>query len=307
LFNYLKACWGDFTDVERIRIIADNAAKNVDWVMQDLGGEMPMKISTRGAIDYGLNVCGTQIPAAKALGFKEIPRAHWFSPIPEYAKFMGGEMGKGFQGGYPGGSGLFKPFDDAIQKRKIQTLLETPMEELVVADAATREVLGVKANSKGKTVYVKANRAVFVATGGFRQNLKMLKDYQPHEYRGGNWTVDAFPNFAPVLTLNPSLLKDHEDGSGILAGMAIGAGVTNMALIDTTRFHCNGGLTINNKAQVLDVFGKVIPRLYASGCVTGGTIGPFYPNCGTYVMVAVCFGRIAGKNAAAEKPWVAKA
>jgi urocanate reductase len=63
--------------------------------------------------------------------------------------------------------------------------------------------------------------------------------------------------------------------------------------------HCMGGLRINTKAQVVDVFGDVIPRLYAAGEVSGGVHGSnrlgsnAIPDC-------VVFGRVAGTNAAKE-------
>jgi len=63
------------------------------------------------------------------------------------------------------------------------------------------------------------------------------------------------------------------------------------------------GLKINTKGQVLDVFDRVIPRLYAAGR-DALCRGMMYPGCGTSVATnCVIFGRIAGKNAAAEKPW----
>lgn len=56
-----------------------------------------------------------------------------------------------------------------------------------------------------------------------------------------------------------------------------------------------GGLTVNAKSQVLDISGKVIPGLYAGGEAAGGL--------GTVGMPrAIITGRIAGENAAAEKP-----
>lgn len=63
--------------------------------------------------------------------------------------------------------------------------------------------------------------------------------------------------------------------------------------------HTMGGVRINPKAQVIDVFGAVIPKLYAAGEVTGGIHGSnrlgsnAIPDC-------VCFGRVAGTNAAME-------
>lgn len=62
-----------------------------------------------------------------------------------------------------------------------------------------------------------------------------------------------------------------------------------------------GGVKINTKAQVINVWDQVIPRLYAGGMTAGGFIGPYYPGSGTAIAATVCFGRIAGKYAAAEK------
>jgi fumarate reductase flavoprotein subunit len=63
-----------------------------------------------------------------------------------------------------------------------------------------------------------------------------------------------------------------------------------------------GGLKINTGAQVVDVNGEVIPRLYAGGMVAGGFIGPYYPGSGTAINAAVTFGRIAGEGAARGEP-----
>ena len=57
-----------------------------------------------------------------------------------------------------------------------------------------------------------------------------------------------------------------------------------------------GGLVINLQGQVLDVFGKAIPNLYALGTVT--SIYPGYPGSGSHFANIFVFGRIIGKNAA---------
>jgi len=64
-----------------------------------------------------------------------------------------------------------------------------------------------------------------------------------------------------------------------------------------------GGLKINTAGQVIHINGSVIRRLYAAGETTGGTIGFNYPASGTAIQNAICFGRIAGRNAAAETLW----
>ncbi|MBP7529776.1 MAG: FAD-binding protein, partial [Syntrophorhabdaceae bacterium] len=64
--------------------------------------------------------------------------------------------------------------------------------------------------------------------------------------------------------------------------------------------HTMGGLRINTNAQVVDVFGAVIPHLYAAGEVAGGVHGSNRLGCNA-TTECVVFGRIAGKNSAKEK------
>ena len=68
-----------------------------------------------------------------------------------------------------------------------------------------------------------------------------------------------------------------------------------------TMFDNSGGLKINAKAEVVDVWGKVIPGLYAAGQVAGGVIGEDYPGSGTALNAGATFGRIAGMNAAGKE------
>jgi flavocytochrome c len=63
-----------------------------------------------------------------------------------------------------------------------------------------------------------------------------------------------------------------------------------------------GGLKINDKAQVVDLYGTTVSGLYAAGETTGGW---FREGCyidGTMTSMSLTMGLIAGKNAAAEKP-----
>ena len=59
-------------------------------------------------------------------------------------------------------------------------------------------------------------------------------------------------------------------------------------------------MLINAYAQVIDVFGDVIPGLYAAGEVTGGIHGANRLG-GNAVADLMVFGRIAGANAAQAK------
>jgi len=57
-----------------------------------------------------------------------------------------------------------------------------------------------------------------------------------------------------------------------------------------------GGILINDKTQVIDVFGKAIPGLYAAGEIIGGMHGAAYMT-GTAFGKALILGKLAGKSA----------
>lgn len=79
------------------------------------------------------------------------------------------------------------------------------------------------------------------------------------------------------------------------------------AKIETPPFHAvwislqihdtMSGLLINDKGQVIDIYGQVIPHLYAHGEVAGGI------DVGLGMSHGIVFGKIAGENAAAETAW----
>jgi fumarate reductase flavoprotein subunit len=59
---------------------------------------------------------------------------------------------------------------------------------------------------------------------------------------------------------------------------------------------------MNTDAQIVDLFGEPIPRLYGCGEVTGNVHGRFRNNGGDSWCDMTCFGRIAGSAAIAETP-----
>ena len=63
-----------------------------------------------------------------------------------------------------------------------------------------------------------------------------------------------------------------------------------------------GGIAANAKREVLDWEGRPIPRLYTAGEISSAL--KFVYQAGGNLSECIVMGRIAGKNAAAEKPWV---
>ena len=64
-----------------------------------------------------------------------------------------------------------------------------------------------------------------------------------------------------------------------------------------TPLHNGGGLRANNRLQILDVQGNVIPGLYGAGEVVGGTAGEVYLSS-SHWPVAITFGYLVGKKLA---------
>ena len=65
--------------------------------------------------------------------------------------------------------------------------------------------------------------------------------------------------------------------------------------------HTMGGVRIDPKTHVIDIWGQPIPKLYAAGEVSGGVHGTNRLG-GNATASCIVFGRIAGINAASEKP-----
>ena len=121
---------------------------------------------------------------------------------------------------------------------------------------------------------------------------------------------------AAKIDIDPDVLEEtvHNYNENAEKGVDPEFGKTlDLAPVNTPPFYAferivglhstTGGLKINPSAQVIDVNGQVISRLYAAGETTGGAIGLNYPCAGTAIQNAICFGRIAGRNAVMETSW----
>lgn len=86
--------------------------------------------------------------------------------------------------------------------------------------------------------------------------------------------------------------------SGALRTITTGPFYAALCKAGTTHF--NGGVVVNDRMQVQNVYGETIAGLYAAGEVTGGFHGAGYMS-GTFVGMALIFGRVAGRHAATNK------
>ena len=173
---YLKAVSMGRTPDDVVDSWARYATSTVPW-LQELGGD---------PVDAG---CSTEYP-------KEIlPEA--FDTYHQWAfKDQGPE--------------LWDVLDGACQERGVEVLFETPGKSLVTAEDGS--VIGVKATQAGKDFFVKATKAVVLATGGFENNDQMLSDFV--------WGYPA------KFYANPD-----NTGDGIKMAQEVGADLWHMSLI----------------------------------------------------------------------------
>ena len=103
-----------------------------------------------------------------------------------------------------GGNILIGSLAASCADRNIPIHLNTRAQRLISDDG---RVIGVQAEKEGKPFFVKARRAVLIATGGYEHNQQMLQAF-------------SLLN-APVATGIPP----HNKGDGILMGMELGAAI----------------------------------------------------------------------------------
>ena len=133
-----------FNDQELVRLVSNNSTEVIQWLTAL--GVIWLKVGVTGA---------EELPEFEAVA----------SPKPR------GHFSKG------GGAALFKCLTNAVEARGINVMLRTSAQKLLTGEKG--EVIGVKAESKGKEIYIKAKKAVILASGGFGSNREMLSLFNP--------------------------------------------------------------------------------------------------------------------------------
>ncbi len=176
--TYLEALCGPYpVPDDMIRTWAQEMCLNNDWV-RDLGGDPQEHQHQPEGIEY------PELPGATCV--------HKFHDGPTY--------------GY---SFTWKRFESFVTERNIPVLYETPGRELI-QDGETREIIGVRAEKDGKSVFIKARRGVVLTCGGFENNQEMIRNYLP----GVSY---CYPSGTP-----------YNEGDGIAMALSVGADLWHM-------------------------------------------------------------------------------
>ena len=108
----------------------------------------------------------------------------------------------------------------AVQDRNIPIQLNTRMTRIIRPEAGG-PVTGIEVEVDGKTQTIKANKAVLLASGGWKANVQMRMAWDPR------LDSDLGAGGLPYV---------HTDGSATIAALKVGAAVTDMSFVCEFRF-----------------------------------------------------------------------
>jgi succinate dehydrogenase/fumarate reductase flavoprotein subunit len=138
--------------------------------------------------------------------------------LPEFSALPGSDAAHEIGDGAPPGRG-YDYFQDLLaQVNKasgITVMYQTPATGLI-QNGQTGEILGVQATSNGKTINIKASRAVILTLGGYENNQQMLRDYCQLSSGGPRGTPYNTGDGIPMVTKVGAALwhMDNISGSG---------------------------------------------------------------------------------------------
>jgi len=153
-------------------------------------------------------------PAVNGVAYLTAPTSF----LPEFAALPGSDCAHELGDGAPPGRG-YDYFQDLLaQVNKasgITVMYQTPATGLI-QNGQTGEILGVQATSNGKTINVKASRAVILTLGGYENNQQMLRDYCQLSSGGPRGTPYNTGDGIPMVTKVGAALwhMDNISGSG---------------------------------------------------------------------------------------------
>ena len=117
----------------------------------------------------------------------------------------------------------------ATETRKVPIRLGCKMTRIIRADAVS-PVAGIEVFANGKTISIRARRAVILATGGFKANHQMIRALDPRLDEPLSWSGDPYV---------------HTVGDGHFAAAAVGAGFVDMSFV------CEFAITIGSSRYVV--------------------------------------------------------
>jgi FAD binding domain len=257
---------------------ADNAAATRQFLMDNhvrwarisgthQGGGMTKARAARSIMKLGnkTDIEAGTITSADA-GSMEEERQSLFNPST-----CGGPGARADAVGAPncisGGFVISRSVEYSARKAGVRFMLNRHLDEIIREGRDSGRVIGVKASytprfspktgkrlesyaSNGnidetkQVIYIRARRAVIVGTGGYMGNVPFRTMFDPRMSE-------------PSMQYGTGLMGPlHEDASGILAGMKVGAGLGGLY---QANLHANTALRLQNVLACTDIYDRVMP------------------------------------------------
>ncbi|MBI1204877.1 MAG: FAD-dependent oxidoreductase [Rhodopseudomonas sp.] len=182
-----------YNDREIIRAFADNSAPTYEWLVAH-----GVVFVDKAPDNFGGTSVGNSAP-------REMHSAAMDWPMVQTGK----AVAPGLRKIMSTGNGLMRDLEAAAKKAGVETLLEHKMTGLHRDQSGAGRVIGVTVDAKGKTINIRARKAVILGTGGSTGNINFRRMFDPRlteEYCG----LSGMP-------------WSDQDASGELAAMAVGA------------------------------------------------------------------------------------
>lgn len=189
-----------------------------------------------------------------------------FSPMRQTPGIPADKLGA--PGWVYGGFVIARSLEFSAREKGVRFMLNRHMDELIREQPFAGRVLGVKASytprthpetgvrlesfwrngnvdERAQTIHIRARKAVIVATGGLQGSVPLRTMTDPR-------MVEPSIEYGPSALIGPL----NMDGSGIIAGMKIGA---NLAGMMQTYQHSSGSPTISSVIGTRDAIGSIFP------------------------------------------------
>ncbi len=183
-FKFYKQTGEGYVNEELVRVLTDNAPAAIDWM-----------------VGLGLNYVNTYAVSPNPMVDEQyrLPRIH----VP---------AGQGETAKAGTGASHIAVLDKVAKDLGVEVMLNTAGKSLVMDDAGN--VVGVRAEAGGKTMMIKANKGVIIATSGFDRDKELCKAFSLQQL----WELETGVCYTAL----------GDTGDGIRMGMAAGADLAGL-------------------------------------------------------------------------------
>ncbi|MDE2476298.1 MAG: FAD-binding protein [Alphaproteobacteria bacterium] len=188
-----------FNDREIMRAFADNCAQTFEF-LADHG----VKFVNEKPDGRAGSAHGNSVPRQMHVWAGDWPQVQTGRPNPPETRAQTSN-----------GNGLMRPLEAAARKAGVEFLLEHRMIALHRQGPNTGRVLGVAVTNRGRTLNIRARKAVILGTGGSSGNVNFRRMFDPR-------LTEEYCGLAGMPWSN-------QDASGEQAGMAVGASLWGAA------------------------------------------------------------------------------